>query len=228
MSSAPGWNSGWSSEQMAGSSPPPEAYGLIYFHIAVVCGLFYVNYLYLIPRLLLSRKRWWYLLSAVGLVVAMGLISSLYYEIMGLEYVIRRSFRGGQIPGAFRTDPMPMIMTVLAIAIGVAVRVTGTWLKDERQKDHMEKEKLNTELAFLKSQINPHFFFNTLNNLYSLALEKSDKTTDVIHKLSHSENNLQPRRRVEYRSLLQQLSLCLSLSNIHKHTFEYEFSEKIP
>ena len=43
---------------------------------------------------------------------------------------------------------------------------------------------LKTELNLLKSQINPHFFFNTLNNLYGLAVEKSDKTEHVIHKLA--------------------------------------------
>ncbi|MBV6880104.1 histidine kinase [Epilithonimonas ginsengisoli] len=46
------------------------------------------------------------------------------------------------------------------------------------------KEKTEAELNFLKSQINPHFLFNTLNNVYSLAREKSDKTADVILKLS--------------------------------------------
>ena len=46
------------------------------------------------------------------------------------------------------------------------------------------KEKTEAELNFLKSQINPHFLFNTLNNIYSLAREKSDKTADVILKLS--------------------------------------------
>jgi LytS/YehU family sensor histidine kinase len=46
------------------------------------------------------------------------------------------------------------------------------------------KEKTEAELSFLKSQINPHFLFNTLNNIYALAREKSDKTADIILKLS--------------------------------------------
>jgi two-component system, LytTR family, sensor kinase len=58
------------------------------------------------------------------------------------------------------------------------------WLKNERQKNLLEKEKLNTELALLKSQINPHFFFNTLNNICSLARKKSDDTELAIIKLS--------------------------------------------
>lgn len=48
----------------------------------------------------------------------------------------------------------------------------------------VEKEKVQTELDYLKAQINPHFYFNTLNNLYGLALVKSDRTPDAILKLS--------------------------------------------
>lgn len=54
----------------------------------------------------------------------------------------------------------------------------------KKQMDRMEVEKLNTEINYLRAQINPHFLFNTLNNLYALALEKSDKTPEVIIKLS--------------------------------------------
>jgi len=55
----------------------------------------------------------------------------------------------------------------------------------ERQKaDAIEKEKLQTELSFLKSQIQPHFFFNTLNNLYALTIKKSDLAPEMLLKLS--------------------------------------------
>jgi LytS/YehU family sensor histidine kinase len=54
----------------------------------------------------------------------------------------------------------------------------------EQTKKEIETEKLNTELSFLKSQINPHFLFNTLNNIYSLAVAKSDATAGAVLKLS--------------------------------------------
>ena len=57
--------------------------------------------------------------------------------------------------------------------------------KLKRREILLMKEKTEAELNFLKSQINPHFLFNTLNNIYSLAREKSDKTADVILKLSN-------------------------------------------
>ncbi|MGI8635564.1 MAG: sensor histidine kinase, partial [Segetibacter sp.] len=52
------------------------------------------------------------------------------------------------------------------------------------KRQEIENEKLATELSFLKSQINPHFLFNTLNNIYSLALVKSEATADAVLKLS--------------------------------------------
>lgn len=53
-----------------------------------------------------------------------------------------------------------------------------------KQLDQIRIEKVNTEINYLRAQINPHFLFNTLNNLYGLALEKSEKTPEVILKLS--------------------------------------------
>jgi len=58
------------------------------------------------------------------------------------------------------------------------------WLELEARKKEVENEKLTAELNFLKAQINPHFLFNTLNNLYYLAYSKSENTTEVIAKLS--------------------------------------------
>jgi LytS/YehU family sensor histidine kinase len=58
------------------------------------------------------------------------------------------------------------------------------WFLNEKVKSRLENEKLIAELAFLKSQINPHFLFNSLNNIYSLAYQKAEKTPEAILKLS--------------------------------------------
>ncbi len=59
---------------------------------------------------------------------------------------------------------------------------SNIWQKETEQE--IIKKKLETELQFLKAQTNPHFLFNTLNNIYALARKKSDKTADVVMKLS--------------------------------------------
>ena len=58
------------------------------------------------------------------------------------------------------------------------------WVRARTKTKELEKINLETELDFLKSQIQPHFFFNTLNNLYSLTLDKSDKAPETVLKLS--------------------------------------------
>jgi len=74
--------------------------------------------------------------------------------------------------------------SIVIITLSIAVRLTSEWFKNERQKKEMEAEKLSSDLAFLKSQINPHFLFNILNNICSLARKKSDHTENAIIKLS--------------------------------------------
>jgi LytS/YehU family sensor histidine kinase len=72
----------------------------------------------------------------------------------------------------------------LVFTVSTCIKVIQQWLGAEQKKKEIETEKLNTELSFLKSQINPHFLFNTLNNIYSLAVAKSDATAGAVLKLS--------------------------------------------
>jgi sensor histidine kinase YesM len=72
----------------------------------------------------------------------------------------------------------------LVFTVSTCSRVIQEWLGIERKTQEIENEKLATELSFLKTQINPHFLFNTLNNIYSLALVKSEATADAVLKLS--------------------------------------------
>ena len=63
-------------------------------------------------------------------------------------------------------------------------QVMNDWLVQQRDKKDLESQNLQSELKFLKSQINPHFLFNTLNSLYALTLKKSDQAPEIVLKLS--------------------------------------------
>jgi len=63
-------------------------------------------------------------------------------------------------------------------------RITTEWLRQQNQRKELESQNLQSELKFLKSQINPHFLFNTLNSLYALTLKKSDLAPAIVLKLS--------------------------------------------
>jgi len=77
-----------------------------------------------------------------------------------------------------------MIGELCVITFVTAIKITLDFLKEQKRVADLEKSQLETELLFLKSQISPHFLFNTLNNIYSLSVEKSNKTPKVVLKLS--------------------------------------------
>lgn len=78
------------------------------------------------------------------------------------------------------------ILFVLGFTCGVAitVKLIRTTIRQKEKENEITRQKLETELSFLKAQTNPHFLFNTLNNIYALARKKSDDTADAVMKLS--------------------------------------------
>jgi two-component system LytT family sensor kinase len=73
---------------------------------------------------------------------------------------------------------------LLIFASSFSTRFIQKWRDDDKRKSEIEKEKIRTELSYLKQQINPHFLFNSLNSIYSLTISKSKTATDAILKLS--------------------------------------------
>jgi LytS/YehU family sensor histidine kinase len=83
------------------------------------------------------------------------------------------------------SNPVKSIFAVIiAFAVSTTLTISKKWHHNELQKKELVKDHFETELMFLKSQVNPHFLFNTLNSIYSMAVKKSDKTADTIVKLS--------------------------------------------
>ncbi len=73
---------------------------------------------------------------------------------------------------------------LLAVGMGLAFKIIEDWFVHQQERAELVSERNTAELAFLKSQVNPHFLFNTLNNIYSLAYTKSDAAPGAILKLS--------------------------------------------
>ncbi len=72
----------------------------------------------------------------------------------------------------------------VVVFLGVAVKLVNLYNSNQLEIQKLKSEKIEAELKFLKAQLHPHFLFNTLNNLYALTLERSDKAADVVLKLS--------------------------------------------
>lgn len=177
--------------------------------IVVTIGFFYLNAFYIVPKLLLKRK---YIAFAIFITLSVFLFSK--FASFSKEYIknetpkvvfqyhersgpggYQRSYKieqhsGGDIEqqrrqwvrkNHHRTMSMGFFFT---LAISTSFGLMLFYIKEDRNRKSTQNERLNSELSFLKSQVNPHFLFNVLNNMYSLSLKQSDNLPTVILKLS--------------------------------------------
>jgi LytS/YehU family sensor histidine kinase len=73
---------------------------------------------------------------------------------------------------------------LMVVFLGVAIKMILHWRQSREDYQKLMREKIESELKFLKAQLNPHFLFNTLNNLYYLSSQKSDRAPQAILQLS--------------------------------------------
>ncbi len=155
--------------------------GLALFRIAsqllLVVAFFYANLHIFIPRLLGKKHFTFYFLCAGISIAAVGYGSG-YIE---LYFNPNFAHKHDSISVARTTG---IVISLVAWVISSGLKITSEWFRSERIKTKVEKEKLQSELLFLKNQVNPHFLFNALNNIYSLEQLKSPHTGEAILKLS--------------------------------------------
>jgi sensor histidine kinase YesM len=143
-------------------------------------GLFYLNYLVLIPHFLDKKKYKLYALYVISAIILVGLCKyGLAVAFKPITYV-RMHKPIGFWQYAFSTT----FTSIIFIFLSTVLKFTVDWFLNERIQRDLENQRLSAELSFLKSQINPHFLFNSLNSIYSLAYQKSDTTPEAILKLS--------------------------------------------
>jgi two-component system, LytTR family, sensor histidine kinase AlgZ len=138
----------------------------------------YLNYFLFLPRFLAHKRFGKYLLEFVVPFAALVALRVYIQRLISVD-----SPRAEYYYSHMYVVQVAVIMLFIAIFVTM-LRFAVDWFELEAKKKEMENEKLMAELNFLKAQINPHFLFNTLNNLYYLAYSKSENTTEVIAKLS--------------------------------------------
>lgn len=158
-------------EELPVPSPPPAI--VVAILVLSLVTFYYLNSLVLIPKLLSKQKRWEYAFSVLGCVVLFLIFTIVPILIMHPELPINRGMVISSI----------LLISLVFIASGIG-QIIDLWFLSEKRSKEIEYEKQLNELSLLKSQINPHFLFNTLNTIYSLASKKSDQTPEAVLKLS--------------------------------------------
>ena len=141
---------------------------------------YFVNY-YLLPNYLMKERYGFFLLYFIY-----TLIASTYLEmiIAMLTFIVMAGINIRSMSPASIDIFFLLTSLMMVVFLGVAVKLLLHWKKSKEDYQMLMLEKVEAELKFLKTQLNPHFLFNTLNNLYYLASEKSEKTPQAILALS--------------------------------------------
>ena len=142
-----------------------------------------------VPRLLFPGRTGWFVLALVGTTVAVLLFSHLLESALNLPALIEKAFEaaiGHPRPRRIgpRLDTMGLLTTMFVLGISTSITVVQKWQKDTQIRQTLEQQRVSSELSVLKAQINPHFFFNTLNNIYALTLLDGEQAREAIHRLS--------------------------------------------
>lgn len=146
--------------------------------------LFYVNYFVLIDKLLFYRKFWAYFGINLLIIVVFMFFSELTKDLFRDNMLPPvKGMEGRPKPPQFVFYITHSFSFLFVISISIAIRTTGRWLKTENERKVLENENLRSELSNLRMQLNPHFFFNTLNNIYSLIQISPVKAQDAVHGL---------------------------------------------
>ena len=143
---------------------------------------FYINYFIIMPLFFRKGKNLQLILSWILLIAYFIGMRYLIEEVLYLKWFGVHNYFEGTTISYYIVDNLYYAASI--IFPSVILYIILHWMKVEKQQFALKENAVNAEVNFLKSQVNPHFVFNTLNNIYSLVYHKSDKALPAIERLS--------------------------------------------
>lgn len=234
----------------------------VWINYLPLLGLFLVNRFILLPKLFFKGKGLLYVM--ITLIVIIGITVAIYTldnrrrdpELRARDRIERpfekppRSIPGDDAPPhspppppmesqGLAPNPIPkyanfLILAVLLVGFDTGLKISMRWANLEQEKFKLQKENVENQMAFLKNQVSPHFFMNTLNNIHALIDIDADEAKESIIKLSKlmrhllydSEEKLTPiKKEVEF---IQSYIELMRLRFTDKVNIEVDIPEDIP
>jgi len=184
-------------------------------HILVI----YINVYYLIPKFILRKKYRTYVFLLLLMLIMVYLVRT------GLNYLLvtKDIWPEAEDPTKFME-----LNHIIAVVLGElyvigfvsAIKLVLDWAIEKRRNEDLAKLQMSTELKYLRTQIQPHFFFNTLNNLYALTLKKSDNAPRLVIKLSNMMQYILYEVKSSKASLLKEIGHINNFIDIERLRFD--------
>ncbi|WP_293672060.1 histidine kinase [uncultured Parabacteroides sp.] len=195
-------------------------------YFLIIDVLIYVNAYVLVPRFLLKGRFFPYLITALALIV-LSIIT------LGFIQTFFEDTRFENMPAS----PSVAILNIVSSTISSGLLVAGSsalvllkhWISDSQRIDELENATLQSELKFLKSQINPHFLFNMLNNVYVLIKKGREEAPEVLFKLENLlryQLNDSSQEKIQLSSDIRFMNDFLNLEKIRRDNFNYIISQE--
>lgn len=174
----------------------------------------YVTLYGLLPWYLEKRQSLLLIIAVLATAFLFGMIQRAVAQFVIYPYVWGESLKHGWF--VFYKIAFNVINIYMVVFAAVAIKLLKIALQNEYARQLLEKEKLRAELKFLKTQIHPHFLFNTLNNLYALTLQNSTKSPEVVLKLSSLLDYMLFESNVPKVPLSKEISLINNYISLEK------------
>lgn len=179
---------------------------------------FYVNYIWIIPTYYIQKKYFQFSLISIACFLMIAFLPSLiipHHQFSSGALPVNNLYGNSNI--TFHPDNTIMHLLSQHFFQFLMVLIFSLLLKINNQLRESEREKINSELSFLKAQINPHFLFNTLNSLYSTSIEeRAYKTQKAILNLSGMMRYIITETDADYISLEKELQYINSYIDLQK------------
>jgi two-component system LytT family sensor kinase len=147
----------------------------------LICPVYILYSRIAVPKFLFAGNYLLFILSTI-------LLFLLIHSLLFLLYKIPQSFARGPAEEYFLYSPTSQVRESGWIFVNICAAISIAWLRrklgEEETIESLQKENTYYKLRYFRTQLNPHFLFNTLNSIYSLSLNKTDKTPEVVIRLS--------------------------------------------
>lgn len=195
-----------------------ESYGVI---VVVQMITAYVCIYWLIPKFLNQKKTglfiWWMFVLLAVLFAVYQAVKTYYFDVEYFDTYneVQRQY-AVESYGKRLTYFSVFLSKIILYLTPTALLLMARFYKNQKKFLQLNEQKKIAELTALRNQLNPHFLFNTLNNLYSLALDKSDKTPEVIERLSDILDYILYRCKDDYVPVQKEIELIENYLSLEK------------